>query len=103
AVPEGTTRPAAGSLRRPHRPCRPIQKPCARLGRGRPAPGPVAREVPGDAAAARAALQCPLQRLTAHLLRVDMVDAETAQPMTHDVEVFVLTERIERHPQTEAL
>src|SRR3954452_5402419 len=63
--------------------------------------GPVARELIRHAPAARAALQRPLQRLFARL--VAPLAAERLQPVLHDVEVLVLIERIERHPQSEAL
>src|SRR5258706_9286469 len=63
----------------------------------RPVPG----ELVGDPAAARAALQRPLQGLFLRFLRKRRI--ERLQPVAHDVEIFVLIERIERHPQAEAL
>src|SRR5689334_25381544 len=63
--------------------------------------GPVARELIGDPAAARAALQRPLQRLLARLVAPPA--AEGLQPVLHDVEVLVLVEGIEGDPQAEAL
>src|SRR5207237_6112069 len=64
------------------------------------AAGPVAGKLVGDAAAARAALQGPLQRFLLHALGGG---AEHLQPVLDDVEVLVLVERIEGHPQAEAL
>src|SRR6478672_13804859 len=51
---------------------------------------------------ARAALERPAQRLLAS--RGDRLgaDAEAAQPLGDDRQVFVLAERIEAHPQAEA-
>ena len=65
--------------------------------------GPVPRELVGDAAAARAALQRPLQRFLARRLRFLRRAAKRLQPVRHDLQVLVLVERIERHPQAEAL
>src|SRR4051812_27923045 len=63
--------------------------------------GPVARELVGDPAAARASLQRPLERLfLGFVLRCGV---EMLQPLADDLEIFVLVERIEAHPEPEAL
>ena len=63
----------------------------------------VARELVGHAAAARAAFQRPHQRLGARGVDAFPRHAERGQPLRRDGEVFVLRERIETHPQAEAL
>src|SRR5262249_27203246 len=57
-------------------------------------PGVIARELPGDAAGARAALQGPLQRLLPGFRDRSVAAAQLAQPVSHDLEEFVLVERI---------
>src|SRR3954463_2421715 len=64
------------------------------------ATSPISCELIGDAPAARAALQRPLQRL---LVRIVRGAAEGLQPVLDDREVLVLVERVERDPQAEAL
>src|SRR5688572_29876715 len=61
---------------------------------------PVAGKLICDTAAARPALQRPLQRL---LLRVLGRASERLQPVLDDGKVLVLVERVERDPQAEAL
>src|SRR5690348_6847162 len=94
------------------RPCRPGAAPggsCRRRVRERPlrprslllaVPArPVPRELVGDAAAARAPLQGPLQGF----LFLEAAHAEILQPLADDLEVLALVEGIEGHPQAEAL
>src|SRR5689334_8306080 len=79
AAPAGSGRRAAGS---------PPQQPRSLFG----VPSrPIACELIGDAAAARAALQRPLQGLLAR--RVGKLGAESPEPVTDDLEVLVLVER----------
>src|SRR6185436_14607471 len=56
-------------------------------------PGPVAGELIGDAPAARAALQRPLQRFLARRLHVLLRAAERLEPVRDDLQVLVLVER----------
>ena len=66
-------------------------------------PGPVARELVGHPARARAALQRPHQRLGPQRSDRRVVEAEMAQPLADDGQVLGLAERIEADPQAEAL
>src|ERR1044072_3403735 len=61
---------------------------------------PVSSKLIGDAPAARAALQRPLQGL---LVRIVGSAAERLQPVVDDREVLVLVEGIEGYPEAEAL
>src|SRR6185503_5822510 len=65
--------------------------------------GPVSRELVGDAAAARAALQRPLQRFLPRLLYFLLAAGKGIQPVGDDFEILVLVERVERHPEAKAL
>ena len=65
--------------------------------------GVVARELPGDAPAARSAPERPLQRLGARRLDVRGRAAHLGQPVRDDVEIPVLVELVERDPQPEPL
>src|ERR1700754_2009158 len=64
---------------------------------------PVACELPRDASRARPALQRPNKRIAPRALDLGLIDAEMLQPVPDDREVIVLLERIEAHPQPEAL
>src|SRR6185436_3442770 len=66
-------------------------------------PRPVARELPRDAPAARAARERPLQRRSLGLFRARAGGPEVLQPDPDDPQVVVLVEGVERHPQAEAL
>src|SRR5687767_14810998 len=71
-------------------------------------PRPVARELPGDAAAARAARERPLQGRALHLFARHPVPArarrlEVLQPDRDYPQVVVLVEGIEGNPEPEAL
>src|SRR5260221_9438988 len=61
----------------------------------------VAGELVGDAAAARAPLQGPLQRFLFYFFRISGIKG--LEPLADDVEVLVLVEGIEGDPQAEAL
>src|SRR5437868_15044326 len=67
------------------------------------APGVVARELVGHAAAARAALERPHQRLRSRGLDRLGLDTERGEPLGDDRQVLVLAERIEADPEAEAL
>jgi hypothetical protein len=76
-----------------------------RVSRSFPAvpPGVVAGELPGDAAAARAAHQAPLQGLAARGLDLVGRHAELGQPVRADFQVVILAEGVEGQPEAEAL
>src|SRR4051794_37439859 len=79
--------------------------PGARLGALAVATCPIPRELVGDAAAARAALDRPLKGffLFLQLFLFARGAAEVREPLAHDIEVFVLVEGVEGDPQPEAL
>src|SRR5690606_29104595 len=65
--------------------------------------GIVAGELPRHPPGTRTAHQRPLQGLLAGTLDGLRLEAEDMQPVRDDPQVFILAERIEGHPQTEAL
>src|SRR5436190_23960486 len=62
---------------------------------------PISRELIRHPPAARAALQRPLQGLLARL--IGHSGAQALQPLADDIEILVLVEWIEGHPQAKAL
>src|SRR3990167_9085312 len=76
---------------------------CTRTASATATPRIVARKLVGDAAAARAALQRPDQRLGARIRNGCSIEPERCQPLPGNGQVLILAERVEAHPQTETI
>src|SRR3990167_7812782 len=76
---------------------------CTKTASATATPRIVARKLVGDAAAARAALQRPDQRLWSCCGDGIAVKPERCQPLPGNGQVLILAERVEAHPQTETL
>ena len=63
---------------------------------------PILGELPGDAAAARAAHERPVERVALGAGNIAFVAAEVLEPVGDDIEIGVLVERVEGKPEAEA-